>query len=88
MPQPLPDEAFGNDGQWHDDILFTDVMPTGEFVDVARKVLGTHLVIDPVIAPFQQSPKTFNPVRTGHISHIFPVKERTNDRHQRHHSHV
>lgn len=88
MPQPLPDEASGNDGQLHGGILFTDVMPTGEFVDVARKMLGTHLVIDPMIAPFQQGPKAFNPVRMGHISHIFPVKERTNGLHQRHHSHV
>lgn len=88
MPQPLPDKVFGNDGQLHGGILFTDVMPTGEFVDVARKALGTHLVIDPMIAPFQQDLKTFNHFRMGHISHIFPVKERTNGLRQRHHSHV
>lgn len=46
MLQPLPDKVFGNGGQLHDDILFTDVMPTGEFAGVGRKVFGTHLVID------------------------------------------
>lgn len=84
MPQPLPDKVFGNGGQLHGGILFTDVIPTGEFVDIARKVLGTHLVID----PFQQDPKTFSHFHMGHISHVFPVKERTHGLHQRHHSHV
>ncbi len=39
------------------------VVSFGELVDIALQMLGRHLVIDAVIAPFQQRPEGFDAVR-------------------------
>ena len=47
-------------------------MPSLEFVDVAKNMLGTHLMISSVVSPLQEGPEGFDPVRVSLISDVFP----------------
>ena len=46
-------------------------MPPGEFVDVAAKVFGAHLVLGDVIAALEQRPEGLDPVGVRNPVDVF-----------------
>ena len=63
---------FATEGHLVDGIQGSDVVPTGELIDIPLQVLLAHAVIGAVVTPLEHGPEGLNAVGVGRAFDVLP----------------
>ena len=74
VSQPLAFQAANHHTHLRKGVCMAEIMSTSELLNIPIKMFQTHLVINPLVRPFQHVPQALDPVGIDQFRSIGPVQ--------------